>query len=65
MKTETATKLLREIVCEGCLTYSESRDLECFYCGGSVNFNVHGPDTVNHTKDCVFERINQALKNQS
>jgi len=59
MKQESATSLLREIICEGCLTHSESRDLECFYCGGSVNYNNYGPDTVNHEPNCLFERILQ------
>lgn len=57
MEHQTAINLLREIVCEGCLTYTESRDLECFYCGGSVNYNLYGPDTVNHHPKCVYERV--------
>jgi len=62
MKTETPETILREILREGCLTYTESRDLVCFYCGGSVNFNNYGPDTINHERTCAFVRAQTITK---
>lgn len=61
MQNDEIKQIFRDIVADGCLTYTESRDLTCFYCGGSVNYTMHGPDTVNHEKTCVFVRVQQKL----
>ena len=61
MQSDKTRQIFCDIVAEGCLTYTESRELTCFYCGGSVNYNRFGPDTVNHNQGCVFVRIQKTL----
>ena len=61
MQTEKLKEILRDLLREGCITHTESRDLTCFYCDGTVNFNIYGPDTLNHEKTCVFVRAQEIL----
>jgi hypothetical protein len=61
MPSEETRKILCEVIENGSLTYTEDRGLECFFCCGSVNYNMHGPDTVNHEPNCVYVRIQKTL----
>lgn len=55
-------ELLREVVENGCHEDSEWNGPVCWYCGGEYHERFHIPSYYEHTKDCLFVRMEQAME---